>query len=431
MTSLAGKRVTVAGLGRFGGQIAAARWLVGQGAKVLVTDRDPAEKLADSVRQLQGLPITFRLGDQNMADFTEADLVVASPAIPPSSPHLQAAARAGVPVTTEICLFIERCPAKVFGVTGTKGKSTTAALLHRMLSKRYRCHLGGNIGKSLLEDLDKIAANDLVVLELSSYMLHHLGARDWSPHVGVITMLARDHSEWHGSHEAYLAAKRMIWKNQTEADWAIVNAGDPLCVEYARGLRSQVVRFDAGGRPLTLLIPGAHNQLNAQAALAAASVAGVTFDEAQAAVADFPGLPHRLQLVHESNGVRWFNDSIATIPQAAIAALNAFPPGTVIQIVGGSDKMLDLQTLAQALASRAKATLCIGLIGTSLARMVCTVAPSAIAEYCGTLAAAVARARQIAKTGDVVLLSPATASYDQFSNFEHRGDAFSQLARQQ
>src|SRR5215207_6700662 len=145
MQSIAGKRVTVAGLGRFGGGIAVSRWLVEQGAKVLVTDRDDATKLADSVKQLDGLPIEFRLGEQREADFAGADLVVASPAIPPSSSHLKAARDAGVPVTTEIRLFVERCPAEIVGVTGTKGKSTTTAMLGKVLESRYKTWVGGNI----------------------------------------------------------------------------------------------------------------------------------------------------------------------------------------------------------------------------------------------------------------------------------------------
>src|ERR1700733_1451864 len=171
MESLAGKRVTVAGLGRFGGGIAVTRWLCSQGARVLVTDSDTPEHLADSLRQLEGLPIELRLGGHHWEDFNAVDVVVA---LPPHHEHLQAARQAGVPVTTEIRLFIERCPAKMIGVTGTKGKSTTTAMLGKMLTPVAKTWVGGNIGKSLLADLDQIAKTDLVVLELSSYMLEYL-----------------------------------------------------------------------------------------------------------------------------------------------------------------------------------------------------------------------------------------------------------------
>lgn len=161
MDEFANKRVTVAGLGRFGGAIAAAQWLARQGAKVLVTDKSPAEKLTDSVRQLDGYPITFRLGEHRVTDFTDTDLVVASPAIRPTNEYLVAARAAGVPITTEICLFLDRCSLPVVAVSGTKGKSTTSTLLSLMLQTRYRCWLGGNIGKSLLFDLPKMRDGEI------------------------------------------------------------------------------------------------------------------------------------------------------------------------------------------------------------------------------------------------------------------------------
>src|SRR4051812_8756993 len=340
MDDLRNKRVTVAGLGRFGGGIGVARWLVQQGAKVLVTDRDPPEKLADSLKQLDGLPIELRLGEHIESDFASADLVVTSPAIPPTNHYLQAAAVAGVPITTEIRLFIERCPARtVVGVTGTKGKSTTTKLLSLMLATRFKTWTGGNIGGLLLFELPKIELTDLVVLELSSYMLEHVKSLRWSPRVAVVTMVGVDHVEWHGSAEAYLEAKKNIVRFQKADDIALVSEENEASGSFADVTKARVVRYGMRDRrPFALTIPGRHNQLNAQAAFAAAKELGVTWEQAQGAVRDFPGLPHRLRLVHTSAaGVRYFNDSIATIPEAAVAALESFPDGTVIQIVGGYD----------------------------------------------------------------------------------------------
>src|SRR6476661_3530902 len=339
MQAVRGKRVVVAGLGHFGGNVAAARWLVSEGASVLVTDRAPAEKLGDSLPQLDGLPIEYRLGGHRDADFTSADLVVASPAIPPSNPFLLAAKAAGVPVTTEVRLFIERCPATILGVTGTKGKSTTTAMLGEILRRRFTTFVGGNIGRSLLPDLERIDKTNIVVLELSSYMLDYLGAMRWSPHVAVVTLIAPDHVEWHGSEAAYVDAKRNVVRFQRPDDFAVLNGESPAAAEFARHTPGRVVTYGVEGRrPFDLIVPGRHNQLNAQGAFAAAGLLGVTWDEAQTALLAFPGLPHRLQLVHEENGVRYFNDSIATIPEAAVAALEAFPPKRVLQIVGGSKK---------------------------------------------------------------------------------------------
>jgi UDP-N-acetylmuramoylalanine--D-glutamate ligase len=430
--NLANTHVTVAGLGHFGGGIAVARWLVGQGAKVLVTDQASAADMGDSVRQLDGLPVEFRLGEHREEDFTRADLVVASPAIPLNSQYLLAAKNAGVPVTTEIRLFVERCVAPIVGVTGTKGKSTTTALLGRMLSAKYRTWTGGNIGGSLLANLPEIEPSHVVVLELSSYMLEHFKAMSWSPHVALVTMVATDHLAWHGSVEAYHDAKRNIVRFQRPDDIAVLNASDPGASAFAAGIASRVVKYPLiDSKKFALTLPGAHNQLNAQGAFAAAHVLGVTWEQAQAAIADFPGLPHRLQLVHEADGVRYYNDSIATIPEAAIAALESFAPKRVLQIVGGYDSGAPLGPMCNALTERAKAVFCIGAIGPQIAAMLSESASQSAAEVydCGDLATAVKLARQKATAGDIVLLSTGCKSYDQFTNFEHRGDRFIALAR--
>lgn len=425
MTPIQGKRVTVAGLGRFGGGIAVSRWLVQQGAKVLVTDQASSETLADSIRQLDGLPIQFRFENQREEDFTQTDLVVASPAIPPSSPLLRAARAAGVPVTTEICLFVERCPATIIGVTGTKGKSTTTEMLGRMLKTSQTAWVGGNIGKSLLDDLPKILPGHLVVLELSSYMLEYLGEKKWSPQIAVVTMISADHLDWHGSHEAYVNAKRNIVRFQKPDDMAVLNEENDIANSFAADTKAKLVKFGLQGRrPFELSIAGSHNQLNAQAAFFAAYLCGITWEEAQSAIKDFTGLNHRLQLVHESAGVRFINDSIATIPEAAIAALKSFLPKRVIQIVGGSKKKdPPIEELCAALSERAKAVLCIGETGPKIAAHI----PGSI--VCDTLAVAVVKAKSIAVPGDVILLSPGYASYDQFVNFEKRGDEFARLSR--
>jgi UDP-N-acetylmuramoylalanine--D-glutamate ligase len=427
------KRVTVAALGRFGGGIAVARWLVDNGATVLVTDQAPADKLRESVSKLDGLPVEFRLGEQRESDFSGADLVVASPAIAPSSPYLRAARDAGVTVTTEIKLFVERCPATVIGVTGTKGKSTTTAMLGEILKPQFRTWVGGNIGGSLLPHLGEIDKTHLVVLELSSFMLEHLGAMKWSPHLALVTIVTRDHVEWHGSEQAYVEAKKNIVRYQRPDDFAVLCEDDAGSTSFACATRARVVPYGLNSRtPFELHVPGRHNQLNAQGAFAAAELLGVDWDAAQAALRGFRGLPHRLQLVHESEGgVRYYNDSIATVPEAAVAALESFPPKRVIQIVGGYDKGLPLTAMCNALVERAKAVLCIGATG----KKVCGVMSQAAhqggaAVYdCGDLATAMKMARSIASGGDVVLLSTGCASYDQFTNFEERGEAFATLAR--
>ena len=339
-----------------------------------------------------------------------------------------------MPITTEICLFVERCRASVFGVTGTKGKSTTSALLGAMLGKRFNVWVGGNIGRSLLTDLPNIDPTDLVVLELSSFMLDYLGRAGWSPHVAVLTMLGSDHLEWHGSRDAYLSAKANVVRHQRASDFVVVNGSDASALAIASESTGAVAPYAADAQPaFSLRLAGAHNQLNAQAAFAAASIVGVPFDEAQAAVASFDGLPHRLQVVFESaDGVRFVNDSIATVPEAAMAALAAFPQGRVVQIVGGSKKKdPPVAALCAALSERAKAVVCTGETGPKVAAALSAAGNTVVhAEVIADFAAAVRRARALASPGDIVLLSPGYASYDQFANFQERGEAFARLARE-
>ncbi|MCC6239462.1 MAG: UDP-N-acetylmuramoyl-L-alanine--D-glutamate ligase [Phycisphaerales bacterium] len=430
MTELAGKNITVFGLGHFGGGVAVSLWLVQQGAQVTVVDQQTSDHLTDSIAQLQGLNIRFQLGPQTDPRlFSQCDLVVASPAIAPHHELLTCAGQAGVPITTEICLFVQRAPAPIIGITGTKGKSTTTAMLGQMLSQRFTTHIGGNIGKSLLSELPGIKSDDLIILELSSYMLEYLRLLRWSPHIAVLTQLGDDHAYWHGSHDAYVHAKQVIFAFQKPADFAITWGDSASARQLAESSPGKKILFDqTSSQPFHLKILGHHNQLNAQAAFAAARCLGLTWDEAQEGLNQFRGLPHRLEMVHEADGVRWVNDSIATLPQPAILALETFPAGTVIQIVGGSDKKIDLTPLCQALAHRAKAVICIAQIGPALAEMLGVMGAGNKTHQAPDLSAAVALARTLARRGDVVLLSPATASYGQFNNFQERGNTFARLA---
>ncbi|MEL7239626.1 MAG: UDP-N-acetylmuramoyl-L-alanine--D-glutamate ligase, partial [Planctomycetota bacterium] len=367
---------------------------------------------------------------------------------------LQLAARKNRKITTEIGLLVERLPTKLtLGVTGTKGKSTTTTLLGKMLEgwqplpegKRpprslrsavidlweptdRRVFVGGNLGGSLLPRLGEITASDFVVLELSSFMLHHLGRQQqWSPHVAVVTMIDEDHLAWHGDAATYHHDKQHLVRHQTERDFAVLPSFNKPGRGFKEHTPATVVEY---GKRANLPeafapnLPGKHNRLNERAAFAAAKLMGVYIDQAEAKTRDFAGLPHRMQLVHERNGVRYFDDSIATIPAAAAVACCSFPVGTVLQIVGGSDKELTTDEMAKVLAERCKAVLCIGATGPALAEQI-----GSKAIHCGTLEVAMQHAAKHATSGDVVLLSTGYASYDQFPNFQERGKRFAELAR--
>jgi len=437
---VAGKRVTVLGLGRFGGGVGVAKWLCSQGARVTVSDMAPAEKLAESVAALAGLDITLHLGGQRPGDFTTPDLLVVSPAVPPQAEPLKLAAAAGVPRTTEINLFIARCPAAIVGITGSVGKSTTTAMLGAALAANLPAHVGGNIGRSLLSELGQIRPDHAVVLELSSFQLDELPEIGISPHVALVTNLLPNHLDRHGTMETYARAKKNIFRFQRPGDVLVLNAADEPTRGWAReaapGVR--VEYFDPAGEPFDLSAVGEHNQANAQAAWAAARQFGVTREQAAAALKTFGGLEHRLQFVAEIGGVRYFNDSKCTTPEGAIVALGSFPARSAVMIVGGYDKHVSLDALGAALAEKAKAVVTVGATAGAIASAVKAAidAGRGAADRPPVIAAesfeqAMALARQAARPGDAVVLSPACASYDMFDNYERRGLRFVELVKKQ
>jgi UDP-N-acetylmuramoylalanine--D-glutamate ligase len=412
------------GLGRFGGGVGVTRWLVGEGATVLVTDRETAERLGESLAAIRDLidrgDVALRLGEHNVSDFTTADLVVANPAVPKpwDDRFLRGAQAAGVPITTEIRLLTERLDRnRVIGVTGSAGKSTTTAMIHHLLLRSgVRSHMGGNIGGSLLNALGSIARDDWAVLELSSAMLYWLGegagepeARGWSPHVAVLTNINPNHIDWHGDFEHYRQSKLNIFRWQTVGDVKVL--GEDIKTHEP---------------PIALRIPGAHNQCNARLAIETVHRAtGLSHEALASRLGDFAGLPHRLQLAAERAGLRFYNDSKSTTPEATVLAVRSFAePKHVHLIAGGYDKGSDLAAIA-ALAPDIAGVYTIGVTGDSLASSAAK--QGGHAERCEVLARAVERALQRMHAGDVLLLSPGCASWDQFINFEQRGDEFVRL----
>ncbi|MCG3179429.1 MAG: UDP-N-acetylmuramoylalanine--D-glutamate ligase [Phycisphaerae bacterium] len=438
MIDFKGKRVTVMGLGSFGGQVAAVRFLVGQGAReIVVTDLKGADELADAAAEVRDLPgVVLKLGRHDEADFVAADAIVASPAVPPAAPLLEKARAAGVPVTSEMNLFFERCRAPIVGITGSVGKSTTTAMIHAAVAADPpgggAVRLGGNIGhRALLPIVETIAPADTVILELSSFQLEVIDAVARSPQVAVVTNVAPNHLDRHKTMAAYIAAKRNILRFQRPADTAILNGEDAEVAAWARLTPARTVLYkadDAAG--LKLRVPGRHNRSNAAAALAVAAALGCDAGKAAAALEGFAALPHRLQLVREAGGIAYYNDSKSTTPEAALTALAAFEGKGVVVIVGGYDKKIDLEPLCRELARRAKAVVAIGQTRSLFCELIKRHAPAAggpAVKMATDLAGAVRLATHFAAPGDVVLLSPASASYDMFTNYEDRGDQFAEL----
>ena len=448
MTVLRDRRISVIGLAREGTDL--ARFLVAEGAHVLVNDARPAEKLGDRLAELAGGAIQFVLGGHPASPTLDADLVFVSPGVPPELPLLDEAAARGIPISSGTQLFFERCPAPIIGITGSSGKTTTTTLVGRIFEAAGRGTLvGGNIGVPLLGRLGEIAPESWVVLELSSFQLEPMTA---SPHVAAITNITPNHLDRHITMEAYTAAKSQILAHQRHTDVAVLNADDP----GSSGLRpvGQVVRFsierqvegayldgdqlvlDRGGRRQTiclrseLQLPGLHNVANVLTACAIASAAGFAIEPMRAAATAFTGVRHRLELVAELNGVQYVNDSIATAPERSLAALAVYAGRPVVLLAGGRDKHLPMEEWARVIAGGARALVTFGESAPLIERAARTAGlPSERIHQAGTVDRGVAIARTVARPGDVVLLSPGGTSYDQYQDFEERGDHFAAVVR--
>ena len=444
----AGRKVLVMGLGRFGGGVDVAEFAARAGASVTVTDLAPADQLGDSISRLEESGrVVFHLGSHDPADFEQADIVIANPAVPDDNEYLQIARRARRLVTSQMNIFFELCPAQIIGITGANGKSTTAALTAHLLEKTTsdirnttyeNVWLSGNIGnRPLLTTLDEIGPDDLVVLELSSFQLEQLVQIKKAPKVALLTNLTPNHLDRHGTFANYCAAKENIFKFQRLDEespvLSIFNAEDEIGAQwydkYRKDAGRTCVRFSADDVSEEIsgvyTLPGRANLSNLAAAIAIGRSFGVDDEQIKSCLPSFKGLPHRLEFVAEINGVCWYNDSIATTPASAIAALEAFDDPVII-IAGGYDKNLSFDELGEKISQKAKAAILIG----QTARKIADAIHDTRIEHMKSLAEAVQAASRLSRRGDVVLLSPACASYDMFDNFQQRGDEFTQLVRE-
>ena len=424
------RRATVLGLGRFGGGVAAARYLAHTGTAVTISDQASADELADSIAQLADVAIArWQLGGHCDRDVRDADLVVVNPAIPPSHPQLQLAQRLGVPVTTEIELFLQACPARVAGVTGTHGKSTTSAMLAAILEAAgMRVWLGGNIGGSLLGRLEEIAADDWCILELSSFQLWHFTAEGRMPHIAVVTNFTANHLDWHGHLDDYRRAKQRLIAQQQPGDFAVLNTHDAEVASWRPLACGHLVPLPPleGVPPLT--VPGEVNRINAACAAAAAQAAGCSATAIECGLAGFRGLPQRLEWFAVVDGRRFYNDSTATTPESAIAAIEALDV-PVWLLGGGRSKGFDFRPLAEAIARRAAGAAFFGTARDELQQAALRERPTLACTSTEHLADALAWCFERSKPGEAIVLSPGCASTDQYRNFRERGERFVELVR--
>lgn len=440
-----GLPVTVMGLGLFGGGATVARHLARRGARVTVTDQRSEAELAPAVRSLDGVPLRFVLGEHRTEDFTRTGLVVANPAVSPKSPYLAAARSAGVPITSEAALFLESCPARIAAVTGTQGKSSTCHTLHQLLrGAGLSAHLGGNIGHSLLDEVERMRPEDVVVLELSSYQLEVLpaelgtpGARPRVEAVCCVNVLP-DHLERHGSVQEYARAKGRILELALAAGGtAVLPAEDPWVAGWSVPGLARVgawfhrvvpdaLHFADGdfrfgtevfGRVDELRLPGAFQRENTLLALGLARLLGAAPERLAAAVPELRGLPHRLEDLGLFDGHRVIDNGVSTTPDSTTSAVLSMRPGFTL-LVGGKAKELPLDELVLACKGRVRAVI---VFGAAADKFVPAFEAGGIEVHTAPgVRAAVALAFEHMLAGEELLFSPACASFDAYLNFRER-----------
>jgi UDP-N-acetylmuramoylalanine--D-glutamate ligase len=444
---LAGKRVLVVGLGRSG--VAAAFFLEEKGARVTVSDAKTEDQLRELIPSLLDRGVAVEAGRHGERTFRDQDLIVVSPGVPYDEPHLQQARSLGVPVIGEVELAARFLQGHIVAITGSNGKTTTTTLAGEILAQAgLKTQVGGNIGKPVIEMLAGATADTWNVLEISSFQLETI--ETFHPRIAVVLNVTPDHLDRHRTFAGYVAAKARIFENQGAQDFAVLNLDDATCVSLAQRVAAQVLGFsrrepvkagaylhagrifyrDAQGEhevmPVAdIPLKGAHNHENVLAAVCVALLAGCKTAQVRAAVQGFRAVEHRLEFVARINGVEYYNDSKATNVDATIKALESFPGGIHL-ILGGKDKGSDYSVLNALLRERVKRVYTIGAAAGKIEEQTAGAAPVARAE---TLETAVRNASDAARAGDVVLLAPACASFDQFSSYEHRGRAFKELVQ--
>jgi UDP-N-acetylmuramoylalanine--D-glutamate ligase len=458
---LKGSRVLVLGLGLSGR--AAARKLLECGSRVTVNDREDREELRAEAEELSSRGARCVLGSHPLELLEGQELVVVSPGFPASHPMLEEAERRGIPIWSEIELARRFIRLPVVAVTGTNGKTTTVRMVQEVLREGGRRPVvAGNIGRPVVQAVEEQEAGDVLVLEVSSFQL--ACSPGFHPQVAVVLNVRDDHFDWHPDFADYLRCKGLIVRNQEPGDCVVCNLDDPGSMEAAREAVSRRIIFStrpdpeaavyvSGGRVVSRLslrpeqaldlvevmdaqelpLPGRHNLENALAATAVGLVLGVDPVSIRRALAGFRGLPHRIQPVGETGGVFWYDDSKATNPDAALRAVSSFER-PLVPILGGRNKGLDFRELGEALAELGKrgglrGVVLMGEAAEELETVLCRCCPDCTLRKVGGMEEAVAAARETALPGDVVLLTPACASFDLYGSYAERGDHFQELVR--
>ena len=423
------KKVLVMGLGLHGGGVGSAKFFCKQGADVLVTDLKTEEQLKESLEKLKGLKIKFSLDGHKEDDFLWADLIIKNPDVPATSPYLEIARKNDIAIETDISLFFKLSQAFIIGITGTKGKSTVASLIYHILKEEFEnVFLAGNIGVSVLNLLPQVKEGNKVVLELSSFELEDL---EQSPHIAVITNILPDHLNRYAGMKDYVEAKKRIFKYQNKEDVLILNEDDAIVRQFAEEAISNVRYFSVNKPPEDVNLEGFklygnHNLSNLLATIEVAKVLDVSPENIESAVKSFSGVSSRQEIVGEVRGVKYFNDTTATMPEAVIVAINTFsekfPNSKITLICGGQNKGLEYLKMSEAI--KEKVTNVVMLPGTASDKI-----RSLLGNYkniydAPSMQMAVEKAEKLSEVGDLVILSPGGSSFNLFKNEFDRGRQF-------
>lgn len=446
--NVAGKNITVIGIGI--SNLPLIKYLVSLGANVTACDRRSAEDLGENYTELEKLGVKFNLGDGYLNNLS-GDMIFKTPGMRYDVPELLKAKENGSIVTSEMEVFFEVCPSHIIAVTGSDGKTTTTTLIHKMMTDAgYKTWLGGNIGNPLLTDTEKMKENDWVILELSSFQLHTMRK---SPEIAVITNISPNHLDMHKDYKEYIDAKKNIMLYQNEGDTLIVNADNQVTADIGKSANGAVKYFSRNGMADVYLdgniikrgiveilnikdikIPGMHNVENYMAAIAA--VSGLVSKDVIVNVAKtFGGVEHRIELVRTLDGVKYYNSSIDSSPNRTINTLRVFL-NKVIMIAGGKDKGIPYDEIGPALAEHVKVLILIGATSDKIQEALdAEINKTGNGKDIEVIRAtsyenAVNTARSKAHDGDVVLLSPASTSFDMFRNFEERGNLFKKIVNE-
>lgn len=445
-----GRKVAIIGLGV--SNVPLLRFLYDLGAIITVFDNRTVENMPEEILHILAtcnIDKAFGLG--NLNNLSGFDIIFRSPSCLPTTKELVAEEKRGAIITTEIEMFMKMFPGVVIGITGSDGKTTTTSLVYEILKQKYNCYIGGNIGIPLFTRIEEMRPDDVAVLELSSFQLMGMGV---SPDISIITNITPNHLNIHSSYEEYINAKKNIFKHQNENSLLVLNYDNEITRECGLEAKGRVEFFSRKNKldngfivdegiikscedkirkhilnTRATMLKGDHNYENICAALLATKDLA-DMDSAVETVKNFPGVPHRLELVKRVNGVRWYNDSIGTSPARTIAGLNAFQE-EIILIAGGYDKELDYTPMGRPILNKTKAVILLGQTADKILEAVekeSKIRNKTVDIYkCETLEQCVNLAKDIAKTGQIVLFSPASASFDMFKNFEERGEKFKEL----